>query len=95
MNTLESEKTLLSITPSVTCNLITFSGGGGGIHRSFDVDSFSREFVDVLSHGGGDSSPCCRIEYKAIVMETYVGLTSLLHNSNDLGFYKVRGRVSF
>ncbi|CAG7724139.1 unnamed protein product [Allacma fusca] len=75
--------------------LLWHKGGGGGINRSFDVDSFSREFIDILSHSGGDNSPCCRVEYKPIIIETYVGLTSLFHNANGLGFYKVRGRISF
>jgi hypothetical protein len=37
----------------------------------------------------------CRVEYKPIIIETYLGLASLFHNANSLGFYKVRGKVSF
>jgi len=79
------------------CCLIILGGGGSGSNRSFDIESFSRELIDVLSHGGGESSPmyACRVEYKPIIIETYLGLASLFHNANSLGFYKVRGKVSF
>jgi len=66
--------------------------------RQFNVDHFGRELMDTLcTCGGGDGniSPVCRVEYKPIVIDNYVGLTSLVHNANSLGFYKVRGKVSF
>lgn len=64
---------------------------------SFDIETFSRKLIEILSScgGGGAESPMCTVEYKPIVIETYVGLTSLLYNANSLGFYKVRGKVSF
>ncbi|CAL8072836.1 unnamed protein product [Orchesella dallaii] len=61
---------------------------------SFDIETFSQKLIEILGHTGGES-PMCNVEYKPIVIETYVGLTSLLYNANSLGFYKVRGKVSF
>ena len=36
------------------------------------------------------------IQYQPIIMESYVGLSALVHNYSELGFFKVRrGKVSF
>lgn len=35
------------------------------------------------------------VEYKPIVMETYIGIPALIYNYSQFGFYRVRGKVSF
>ncbi|XP_046437637.1 tumor protein p63-regulated gene 1-like protein [Daphnia pulex] len=35
------------------------------------------------------------VEYKPIIMNSYLGLPALVHNYSQFGFYKVRGKVSF
>ncbi|XP_060529642.1 tumor protein p63-regulated gene 1 protein-like isoform X3 [Cylas formicarius] len=36
-----------------------------------------------------------RILHSNILLESYVGLGAIIHNRNDLGFFKVRGKFSF
>ena len=43
----------------------------------------------------GTANECCLVEYSPILMESYIGLPALLHNYGQLGFYKIRGRISF
>jgi len=37
----------------------------------------------------------CLVEYKSIVMDSYVGLPALVHNYGQFGYYKNRGKISF
>lgn len=54
----------------------------------FDVEGLHAALVSLL----GDN---CQIVANSIVLENYVGLGALLHNRNALGFFKIRGKVSF
>lgn len=40
------------------------------------------------------SSSSC-IHHSPIVIQSYVGVTSMLHNKIGMGFFKVRGKFSF
>ena len=65
----------------------------------FDVEHFSRVFIQVLQDSSagelGEEVGQSLVHYKPIILETYVGLSSLIYNANGLGFYKLRGKVSF
>lgn len=40
-------------------------------------------------------STSCLVEYRPILMESYVGLPALVHNYGQFGYYKNRGKISF
>ncbi|CAL4074363.1 unnamed protein product, partial [Meganyctiphanes norvegica] len=53
-----------------------------------------KETVETLQ----ESPECvsnCIITQAPIVIENYLGIASLLHNASELGFFKLRGKVSF
>ncbi|XP_034949925.1 tumor protein p63-regulated gene 1-like protein [Chelonus insularis] len=54
----------------------------------FDVDDFYAVLKNLLIDR-------CEFISTPLIVENYVGLGALLHNRNSLGFFKVRGRVSF
>ena len=56
----------------------------------FDVKNFIAKLRNILRNDGR-----CTTEYKPILMESYVGLPALVHNYSQIGYYKVRGKVSF
>lgn len=60
----------------------------------FSVAEFSRTLIDCVERLQSVSSSCL-VQHKPIVLQTYVGLGSLIHNRNALGFFKVRGKFSF
>lgn len=37
----------------------------------------------------------CSVKSGLIIIENYFGLGALVHNRNGLGFFKIRGKVSF
>lgn len=37
----------------------------------------------------------CKIEDAPILLENYVNLPAMVHNKNNFGFFKVRGKFSF
>ncbi|XP_046680098.1 tumor protein p63-regulated gene 1-like protein isoform X2 [Homalodisca vitripennis] len=57
----------------------------------FNVDDFAYHLV----HAVEKPNRPCSIEHKPILLDNYVGLGSLIHNKNALGFFKVRGKFSF
>ncbi|KAK9885982.1 hypothetical protein WA026_014768 [Henosepilachna vigintioctopunctata] len=64
----------------------------------FDLDLFVDKLCDVfvaLQASKSSEKDHCAIYHKNIVLENYVGLGSLVHNRNALGFFKVRGKFSF
>ncbi|XP_045473746.1 tumor protein p63-regulated gene 1-like protein isoform X1 [Harmonia axyridis] len=64
----------------------------------FDLDTFVDKLCDVfvaMQVKKSDEKDYCAIYHKNIVLENYVGIGSLLHNRNALGFFKVRGKFSF
>lgn len=54
----------------------------------FDVEGLQAALVSLLGEN-------CRVVANSIVLENYLGLGALLHNRNALGFFKIRGKVSF
>jgi hypothetical protein len=63
----------------------------------YNIDDFARNIVSTVekAQSTNRATPCCNIEHKPIVLENYVGIGSLIHNRNALGFFKVRGKFSF
>ncbi|XP_076167514.1 tumor protein p63-regulated gene 1-like protein isoform X2 [Ptiloglossa arizonensis] len=54
----------------------------------FDVDGLHSTIIRLLSSE-------CVIRTGSIIIENYFGLGALVHNRNGLGFFKIRGKVSF
>ncbi|KAK2727552.1 tumor protein p63-regulated gene 1 protein-like isoform X2 [Artemia franciscana] len=66
--------------------------------RTFDVDDFVlslRRFIHRRNESVLDPLHRCQIDESSILMETYLGLSSLVHNFGELGYFKVRGKFSF
>lgn len=65
-------------------------------NKMYDVEDFARKLVETVEKCQKQSDgDVCRVEHKPIVLQNYVGLGSLIHNRNSLGFFKVRGKFSF
>ncbi|KAK4302340.1 hypothetical protein Pmani_025558 [Petrolisthes manimaculis] len=63
----------------------------------YDAKTLSKELklaVEVVQERP-DSSATCSVTQEPIIIENYVGIASLLHNATELGFFKLRGKVSF
>lgn len=61
----------------------------------YDCEDFAQKLVAAVETiGEGRESPC-KVVHAPIILPNYVGLTSLVHNKNSLGFFKVRGKFSF
>ncbi|XP_014296255.1 tumor protein p63-regulated gene 1-like protein isoform X2 [Microplitis demolitor] len=56
--------------------------------KRFDVDDFHDA---LMTHFNIQ----CEFTKEQIIIENYLGLGAILHNRNSLGFFKVRGKVSF
>ena len=54
----------------------------------FDVEGLHSTIISLLPSE-------CNIRTGSIIIENYFGLGALLHNRNGLGFFKIRGKVSF
>lgn len=64
----------------------------------FDLDIFIDKLCDIFAAMQArktSEKDCCAIYHKNIILENYVGVGSLIHNRNALGFFKVRGKFSF
>nr|XP_018917449.1 PREDICTED: tumor protein p63-regulated gene 1-like protein isoform X2 [Bemisia tabaci] len=61
--------------------------------KLYCVDNFYAEFVKALELVTALTP--CNIQHKPILLENYIGLTSLIHNKCSLGFFKIRGKFSF
>uniref|UniRef100_A0A1B6CE73 HSac2 domain-containing protein n=2 Tax=Clastoptera arizonana TaxID=38151 RepID=A0A1B6CE73_9HEMI len=59
----------------------------------YNVDDFAYRLVQAVEKFV--RSVPCSIQHKSIVFDNYVGLSSLIHNKNSLGFFKIRGKFSF
>ncbi|XP_026747701.1 tumor protein p63-regulated gene 1-like protein [Trichoplusia ni] len=59
---------------------------------TYDMETFAVKLQRAIEHM--PSSACC-IHHSPIVIQSYVGVTSLLHNKAGMGFFKVRGKFSF
>ncbi|KAG6462219.1 hypothetical protein O3G_MSEX013122 [Manduca sexta] len=66
----------------------------GGLEEkvTYDMETFAQKLQRAIECM--PSSACC-IHHSPIVIQSYVGLTSLLHNKTSMGFFKVRGKFSF
>lgn len=68
---------------------------------NYNIEDFSKKLVSILSAENEHSSPIsspsakCAILYQPIIIESYAGVAAALHNANELGFFKSRGKVSF
>lgn len=73
------------------------SEAAAAVNEMYDVDDFTRNLVSAVEKAQtvNKMAPHCNIEHKPIVLENYVGIGSVIHNRNALGFFKVRGRFSF
>ncbi|KAF6208821.1 hypothetical protein GE061_014562 [Apolygus lucorum] len=61
--------------------------------KLYNVDDFTISLKDALERKIKTFQ--CSVQHKSILLENYVGLSSLIHNKNSLGFFKVRGKFSF
>jgi hypothetical protein len=63
----------------------------------YNIDDFARSIVLAVEKAQMSTRPAlhCNIEHKPIVLDNYVGIGSVIHNRNALGFFKVRGKFSF
>ncbi|XP_047988636.1 tumor protein p63-regulated gene 1-like protein isoform X3 [Leguminivora glycinivorella] len=59
---------------------------------TYDMEIFAQKLQRAVEAMA--SSSCC-IHHAPIVIQSYVGVTSLLHNKTSMGFFKVRGKFSF
>ncbi|XP_026329899.1 tumor protein p63-regulated gene 1-like protein isoform X2 [Hyposmocoma kahamanoa] len=59
---------------------------------TYDMETFAQKLQGAIE--AMPSSSCC-IHHSPIVIQSYVGVTSLLHNKTSMGFFKVRGKFSF
>ncbi|KAJ0180772.1 hypothetical protein K1T71_004176 [Dendrolimus kikuchii] len=66
----------------------------GGIEErsTYDMEILAQKLQRAVE--SMPSSACC-IHHSPIVIQSYVGVTSLLHNKTSMGFFKVRGKFSF
>ncbi|XP_029168544.1 tumor protein p63-regulated gene 1-like protein isoform X2 [Nylanderia fulva] len=55
----------------------------------FDIEAFHTTLKSLLT------SHECHVVNMPIIIENYCGLGALVHNRNGLGFFKIRGKVSF
>lgn len=69
------------------------SEGNEKERSTFNVDDFAYHLV--LAVEKAKPTVPCSVEHKPILLENYVGIGSLIHNKNALGFFKVRGKFSF
>ncbi|CAK1581499.1 unnamed protein product [Parnassius mnemosyne] len=58
----------------------------------YDMETFAQKLQRAIE--SMPSSACC-IHHSPIVIQSYLGVTSMLHNKTSLGFFKVRGKFSF
>ncbi|XP_076652329.1 tumor protein p63-regulated gene 1-like protein isoform X1 [Halictus rubicundus] len=54
----------------------------------FDVEGLHSTILSLLPVE-------CNVKTASIIIENYFGLGALVHNKNELGFFKIRGKVSF
>lgn len=85
-------------TSSLACRYyiikLTVSDGGTPVEEksTYDMETFALKLQRAIE--AMTSSACC-IHHSPIVIQSYVGVTSLLHNKTGMGFFKVRGKFSF
>lgn len=73
-------------------HLLLFPEGTAEEKSTYDMETFAIKIQRAIENM--TSSACC-IHHSPIVIQSYVGVTSLLHNKTGMGFFKVRGKFSF
>ncbi|XP_012530453.1 tumor protein p63-regulated gene 1-like protein isoform X2 [Monomorium pharaonis] len=68
--------------------LFWYKDGTEIVKTRFDIEAFDTMLKSLLPRE-------CNIVNMPIIIENYCGLGALVHNRNGLGFFKVRGKVSF
>ncbi|XP_019696461.1 tumor protein p63-regulated gene 1-like protein [Harpegnathos saltator] len=68
--------------------LFWFKAGTEVVKTRFDVEVFHSMLKNLLPHE-------CNVVNTPIIIENYCGIGALVHNRNGLGFFKIRGKVSF
>ncbi|XP_029665351.1 tumor protein p63-regulated gene 1-like protein [Formica exsecta] len=68
--------------------LFWYKAGTEIVKTRFDIEAFHTTFKSLLSHE-------CNVVNMPIIIENYCSLGALVHNRNGLGFFKIRGKVSF
>jgi hypothetical protein len=73
------------------------SDSSNAVSDMYDIDDFARNIVSAVEKAQTINTMAshCNTEHKPIVLQNYVGIGSLIHNRNSLGFFKVRGKFSF
>ncbi|KAL5276732.1 hypothetical protein ACFFRR_002139 [Megaselia abdita] len=62
----------------------------------YSVDSFNSALKDIFSNSNPESINFnCDFKEGPILMENYIGIGAVIHNKNNFGFFKVRGKFSF
>ncbi|KAL1138152.1 hypothetical protein AAG570_009844 [Ranatra chinensis] len=59
----------------------------------YNVDDFTSHLTSSLEWRQRNFQVA--VQHRPILLENYIGLSSLIHNKNSLGFFKVRGKFSF
>lgn len=68
--------------------MYVLAAGTEVVKTRFDIDAFQTTLKSLLPQ---ESS----VITMPIIIENYCGLGALVHNRNSLGFFKIRGKVSF
>ncbi|XP_045621897.1 tumor protein p63-regulated gene 1-like protein isoform X2 [Procambarus clarkii] len=66
-------------------------------NATYDAKSLAKELKLAIENfqERPDTAATCSVSQSPIIIENYVGIASLLHNATELGFFKLRGKVSF
>lgn len=64
----------------------------------YSIDNFHHALSQLFTARNVENNHInynCQFEEGPIVQENYVGIGAIVHNKNNLGFFKVRGKFSF
>lgn len=64
------------------------------------VENLSKAFLSIVHDPApnienADVNYDCKLEEAPIVLENYLNVPAMVHNKNNFGFFKVRGKFSF
>lgn len=68
--------------------LFWYKAGTEVVKTRFDIEAFHSTLKSLLPQD-------CNVINTPIIIENYCGVGALVHNRNGLGFFKIRGKVSF
>lgn len=78
-------------SPYITQNLEKY-------HEIYSVDGLHDALLQTISNyniQNTDATTNCKFTEGPILLENYVGVGAMIHNKNNFGFFKVRGKFSF